>query len=327
MNFSKRLKRLEERQNPNYKSYSLESSFSAIHESVENEFVKAKEYVKRAMEELPKRSTDISYEEGNRVKTHLLEELPNYGFRPDFEYQGSVPCNTHIKYHSDIDLLVIIDKFETFENANRITHRYLGNPIEDLINLRAACIKILKENYTVADIEKNSKSITISGGSLRRHIDVVPANWYNTENWYIYNQDYYRGIQVFDNKTEERDKNFPFLNIHLINEKDNQTCGKYRPLVRLAKTLKEDSEYDINISSYDIQALLYNMKNSNFFSNINDILIYTADYLSNLIQNPNKYFSLIVPDETRRIADKVDIKEIKKLYDEFYELSIKLRMI
>lgn len=124
------------------------------------------------MEELPKRSTDISYEEGNRVKTHLLEGLPNHGFRPDFEYQGSVPCNTHIKYHSDIDLLVIIDKFETFENANRITHRYLGNPIEDLINLRAACIKILKENYTVADIEKNSKSITISGGSLCRHIDV-----------------------------------------------------------------------------------------------------------------------------------------------------------
>ena len=69
------------------------------------------------------------------------------------------------------------------------------------------------------------------------------------------------------------------------------------------------------------------MKNSNSFSNIKDILLCTTDYLSNLIQDPNKYFSLIVPDETRRIADKVDIKEIKKLYDEFYELSIKLRII
>ena len=327
MNYSRKLKRLQERQNPNYTQYSLESSFSGMYESAENEFTKAKEYVEKAMEELPRQSTEISYEEGDRVNNHLMKELPNYGFNPDFRYQGSVPCNTHIKYHSDIDLLVIIDKFESIENPDRITNPYLGNPKEDLTNLRAACIKILKENYTVADIEKNSKSIKISGGTLRRHIDIVPANWYNSENWYIYKQDYYRGIRIFDNKTKERDKNFPFLNIHLINEKDNQTCGKYRPLVRLAKTLKEDSEYDINISSYDIQALLYNMKNSNFFSNINDRLIYTADYLSNLIQNPNKYFSLIVPAETRRIADKVDIKEIKKLYDEFCELSIKLRII
>ena len=327
MNYSRKLKRLQERQNPNYTQYSLESSFSGMYESAENEFAKAKEYVEKAMEELPRQSTEISYEEGDRVKNHLMKELPNYGFNPDFRYQGSVPCNTHIKYHSDIDLLVIIDKFESIENPDRITNPYLGNPKEDLTNLRAACIKILKENYTVADIEKNSKSIKISGGTLRRHIDIVPANWYNSENWYIYKQDYYRGIRIFDNKTKERDKNFPFLNIHLINEKDIQTSGWYRPIVRLAKTLKEDSEHSINISSYDIQALLYNMKNSNFFSNIKDILLCTTDYLSNLIQDPNKYFYLIVPDETRRIADKVDIKEIKKLYDEFYELSIKLRII
>ena len=169
MNYSRKLKRLQERQNPNYTQYSLESSFSGMYESSENEFTKAKEYVEKAMEELPRQSTEISYEEGDRVKNHLMKELPNYGFNPDFRYQGSVPCNTHIKYHSDIDLLVIIDKFESIENPDRITNPYLGNPKEDLTNLRAACIKILKENYTVADIEKNSKSIKISGGSLPRN--------------------------------------------------------------------------------------------------------------------------------------------------------------
>ena len=147
-------------------------------------------------------------------KVSLKEELPKYGFNPDFKYQGSVPCNTHIKYHSDIDLLVIIDKFEIFENSARIRNRYMGDPKEDLTNLRAVCIEILKKSYSVADIEKNSKSIKISGGSLRRHIDVVPANWYNSEKWYDTEIDYYRGIQIFDNKTKERHKNFPFLNIH-----------------------------------------------------------------------------------------------------------------
>lgn len=325
MNYSQKLKRLQERQQPDYKQYSLDKAFSA--EDYKSEIEEAQEYVTRAMEELPARSTEISYQEGNRVKQHLKEELPNYGFNPDFEYQGSVPCNTHIKFHSDIDLLVIIDKFETVENSARIRNRYTGDPKEDLARLRAACIKILKENYTVADIEKNSKSIKISGGSLRRQIDVVPANWYNSENWYNYNLDYYRGIQIFDSKTKERYKNFPFLNIHLIDEKDRQTCGLYRPLVRLAKTLKEDSESNINISSYDIQALLYNMDNSNFFQNVKDTLIYTTDYLYKTVQNPYKYQSLVVPDGTRRIAEKVDINEVKKLFNEFYTLSNELGII
>ena len=106
-----------------------------------------------------------------------------------------------------------------------------------------------------------------------------------------------------------------------------QTRGLYRPLVRLAKTLKEDSESNINISSYDIQALLYNMDNSNFFQNVKDTLIYTTDYLYKTVQNPYKYQSLVVPDGTRRIADKVDINEVKKLYYEFYTLSDELGII
>lgn len=52
-----------------------------------------------------------------------MEQLPNYGFfNPEFKYQGSVPSNTHIRYHSDIDLLVIIDKFETVENTDMVFH-------------------------------------------------------------------------------------------------------------------------------------------------------------------------------------------------------------
>ena len=325
MNYSEKLKRLHERRNPGFKQYSLDKAFSA--EDYKTEVEEAQEYVMSAMEELPIRSTEISYEEGDRVKKHLLEELPAYGFNPDFRYQGSVPCNTHIKYHSDIDLLVIIDKFESVENTKRITHPYSGNPREDLENLRAACIKILKENYTVADIEKNSKSIKISGGSLRRKIDVVPANWYNSEKWYNTEIDYYRGIRIFDCKTKERDINFPFLNIQLIDEKDAQTFGRYRPLVRLAKTLKEDSELNIQISSYDMQALLYNMDNSIFFSNIRDSLLYTTDFLNRLVQNPNIYKSLYVPDMTRKISDRVDISEVRKLCNEFYTISEQLGII
>ena len=320
MNYSERLNRTYERRN---QQTSL-VGFSAASESTENEIDKARKYVELAMEELPIRSTEISYEEGDRVNSHLKEELPIYGFNPTFKYQGSVPCRTHIKYHSDIDLLVIIDKFQTCENADRVRNPYHGNPIEDLEQLRAACIKILKENYTVADVEKHAKSIKISGGSLRRQIDVVPSNWYNTENWYQYNREYYRGIQILNNKEKQRIKNYPFLNIHLIDEKDNRSSFLYRPLVRLAKTLKEDADVSINISSYDIQALFYNMDDTLFRTNVNELLYNATKYLYELINNVRIYDSLVVPDKTRKISDNVDISEIEKLFKEFYGLYSQL---
>lgn len=327
MNYSEKLRRLQERQNPQY-GQSLEKCFASMDESTEKEIDTASEYVKRAMAELSERSTKISYEEGEGVKSQLIKELPNYSFfNPDFEYQGSVPCNTHIKYHSDIDLLVIIDKFVTVENKNRIKKRYLGNPKEDMIDLRAACIKILNETYSVADVEKNSKSITISGGSLKRKIDVVPSNWYNSENWYIYKKDYYRGVQIFDNKTKKRITNFPFLNIRRIGKKDYKTHNNYRPLVRLTKNLKEDSDNKIDISSYDIQALFYNMPDKLYFSDTATLLKNTICYLHELINDSYLYQSLTVPDETRKISDKVNITEIDKLLHEFYDLSSRLGII
>lgn len=55
MNYSQKLKRLQERQQPDYKQYSLDKAFSA--EDYKSEIEEAQEYVTRAMEELPARST------------------------------------------------------------------------------------------------------------------------------------------------------------------------------------------------------------------------------------------------------------------------------
>ncbi len=57
--------------------------------------------------------TERSKEAGERVKNHLKETLNDVVYR----YQGSVMTNTHIKGNSDIDLLVITDKFYTFDRA------------------------------------------------------------------------------------------------------------------------------------------------------------------------------------------------------------------
>ena len=298
---------------------------SIIYESTRNfsalsEKQRIEKYLIDSMAPVPKRSTDISIEEGERIKKHLENELPNYGLDVEFRYQGSVINNTHIVWKSDIDLLVITKKFETLEKPQVPKNPYNGNVIEDLVELRARCIEILKNSYSVADITKGSKSITISGGSLRRDIDVVPSNWFNSNDYANTGLEYFRSIYILDNEKKERNKNLPFYNKKLMEEKDNETNGLYKGLVRLAKNIRCDADEKVvqDISSYDIQALFYNMP-SESFCNLKglDIVPVATKYLENLVNNESSFNTLIVPDKTRKIVEKMSYEQLILLFSEF----------
>lgn len=287
-------------------------------------------YVLDSMAEVPKRSTEISFEEGEKVKTHLKEHLRDYGLSAEFRFQGSVINNTHIKGYSDIDLLVITDKYYTLERPQVPTVPYNGNPLDDLNELRNVCVKILREAYSVAHIDNSgSKSIKISGGSLRRDIDVVPANWFNSN---LFNQfpqqDFYRGVQVYNKKENSRDTNYPFYNKELLNRKDARTNHLYKSIVRLAKNIRCDSDNKLvqEISSYDIQALFYHMNDSCFY-NIQgiDVIPVMTKYLEQLLGNPSSYLNLEVPDKTRLISDKVSLNVLGLLYEELNEINSSLQ--
>ena len=91
--------RLKHRQNPD--GLILEKSFSD--ELVDSGYKYADVYIKRAMQAVEPEYTQKSMEAGNKVKEYLKSKLSNV----DYEFQGSVMTNTHIKGYSDIDLLTI----------------------------------------------------------------------------------------------------------------------------------------------------------------------------------------------------------------------------
>src|SRR5579863_5137093 len=64
-------------------------------------------YAIGAMQPIDDEYTKNTYEEGNRVKAQLDKALNQPRQTAEFEYQGSVTNNTHIKAHSDIDLLAL----------------------------------------------------------------------------------------------------------------------------------------------------------------------------------------------------------------------------
>jgi hypothetical protein len=254
-------------------------------------------YIKLAMRGVEPEYTQKSKEAGERVKDHLAT-LSNVTFK----YQGSVMTNTHIKGSSDIDLLTICDKFYSWdrtgiesvlnsyiEKANYSTNAinklekevqnfspYLGTPTDDLRQIRLESENILQQKYYQCDIS-NGKAIKIKNLSLKRDVDIVTASWYDNVNSVINDKDAdFRGIQVYDkNRNERCPVDYPFLSIKRINERGSETNDRLKKMIRFLKNIKVDSNQNIDLSSFDINAICYDIDISKYIDKSYYELVYT----------------------------------------------------
>lgn len=236
-------------------------------------------YIRLSMKGVEPEYTQKSKDAGERVKEHLLKELNNVSFK----YQGSVMTDTHIKGYSDVDLLTICEKFYQPDNYNikkllenseqrvkffsslpklekEVTGTtYQGNELDDLRNLRIDSENILSLVYSNCDKSK-PKSIKIKNLSLNREVDVVIANWYDDVTSVINDKGDYRGIQVYNKDINSRGKaDYPFLSIKRINERSSTTNGRLKKMIRFLKNTKANSAQDVDLSSFDINAICYDI--------------------------------------------------------------------
>ncbi len=244
-------------------------------------------YIKIAMKGVDPSYTQKSRDAGERVKEHLREVLNDISF----EYQGSVMTETHIVGHSDIDLLVISEKFYSWGknetervlgnwNQKRMLTEnqilrleseqklpaYSGNALGDLLEIRNHSEIKLKNIYIDCDASK-PKAIRINNRSLNRDVDIVVANWYDDVISIISNKGENRGIQIYNKDEHKKEKaDFPFISISRINERSQLTNGRLKKMIRLLKTVKADSEIEILLSSYDINAVCYSIEVKEYIS-------------------------------------------------------------
>lgn len=236
-------------------------------------------YIRLSMKGVEPEYTQKSIDAGEKVKEHLSKELKDVTFK----FQGSVMTNTHIKGYSDIDLLTISEKFyqadrpkikvllENSEQRVRFSSSlpklerevnastYQGNALDDLRLLRINSENILSSVYSVCDKTKG-KSIKILNKSLNREVDIVIANWFDDITSVINDKGEYRGIQVYNKDTNSRENaDFPFLSIKRINERSSKTNGRLKKMIRFLKNGKAKSEQDIDLSSFDINAICYDI--------------------------------------------------------------------
>lgn len=267
----------------------------------------ATKYALGSMQEVDPDYTRISFEQGERVKNQLSSWLT---IPATFDYQGSVPLNIHIRGVSDIDLLVLHDGFVTLDwsgpKASSYT-RCFGSVIDDMINLRSECEKILDENFPAATVDKSgAKSVSISGGSLRRKVDVVPSHWHDTASYQVSREKHDREIRVLDKTIPDTLANQPFMHMKRIEDKDLNTEGGTKKVIRLLKSLSSDCDEEVKLTSYDIASLVWHFNNQSLsvpkYLELS-LLAVTQLQLWTFIANRSHTESLYVPDGSRKIIN------------------------
>jgi hypothetical protein len=343
-NYQQLTEGIRNRLNPEH--YTLSKSFSD--ELATISYSEVLIYIRTAMKGVEPEYTQRSREAGERVKEHLSKELTSVSFK----YQGSIMTDTHIKGYSDIDLLTICEKFyqpdnynirQLLENptqrvkfSNSITKleaeingpNYEGNSQEDLRTLRLESERILKNRYNNCELNK-PKSIKIKNLDLNREVDIVIANWFDDITSVINGKGEYRGIQVYNKDTNlPETADYPFLSIKRINDKSVETGARLKKMIRFLKNNKGNSELDIDLSSFDINAICYDIevskyKNLPFYSLIpiiyNQLKTICTDkeYADNIISVDGREYIF------RGKAQKVD--NVKKLLVEVESIFMDLK--
>lgn len=316
LNYEKRLSDLKNRRQEYifYKSATDFERFEPITESYELYTApESLRYALGAMQAVDKTYTDNTFKTGDRIKKQL-QRLEKEGHSLSFRYQGSVTNNTHIRSHSDIDLLAITEKFYSLESPQKPSNPYQGNPTDELYKLRLDSICLLENAFPAVTVDTSgAKSISLEGGSLSRKVDVVPSNWYDTTEYTSRQDETYRGIMVLDSHKMVRITNTPFFHNYLLKTKDDASLQNFKKIVRLLKTLKADAEKEINLSSYDLAAIPFHMDSSTYVQSntplklIENVLFYLMD----LCKNDDKRNSLYVPDRSRKIFGKAKLIDLQ----------------
>jgi len=265
----------------------------------------AVQYAIGAMQPIDPEYTQRTIEERARVEKQLDDGFRAGRLDVQFDYQGSVPNDTHIRAHSDVDLLTVDSRFYNMQLPNLPTVVYQGDPVADLRQIRKSAVSILKGAYPTAKVdETGSKAINISGGSLRRKIDVIASNWWHTVEYVREGHRYWLGIEVLDNDKGVRISNKPFLHNKRIDDRDKAANGGLRKLIRLLKSLKYDSDEAINLTSYDIAGIVYNMQESQLYSRPGQDLILAQNchaFMLYLEGDSVTRERILVPNETRKV--------------------------
>lgn len=339
MDYKQKLNQIDNRYNPDASKLVEERMFSGEMSS-DSDAIK---YVKRAMKSVDDTYTQKTKEAGETVKEHLKKSLTDVSY----QYQGSVMTDTHIKGASDIDLLVLCEKFynsdiekvrQEMSNTwkypdyqiyrlhqyDRSFYPYQGNSFNDLATLRKQIEIIMKQTYTICDVNK-AKAVKITNQNLHRDVDIVTSAWFQSFEYVLEGMPKNKlGIKIYNKelgKTEGPD--YPFLSIQRINDKNSESNGRLKRMIRFLKNLRTDSDKKIPLTSFEINAICYSIPIQDYYNLDYKGLAYILWHNMFHLWYDRKQDSLLsVVGDEYVFKDKPEkLEALKVLEDEVYKIN------
>lgn len=274
----------------------------------------ATRYALGAMQEVDPTYTKVSLDEAEKVEKALRRGIEKTDIETEYRLQGSVPINVHIRGASDIDLLVLERRHLTYDASGSLAiaghyapYSGRGTLVHDLLHLRSTCEGILTQTYQAATVDvSGAKSIRLSGGGFRREVDVVPAHWHDSIGYQKTRSEIQRAVSILDKSVPTTFENWPFLYRAKLDALDGQVGGGLKMSIRLLKNLKNDTDKEIELSSYDIGGVMWNCPPTLISSDHGKDLTVLAGadtWLSMLASNHQYATSLMTPDHSRNVID------------------------
>jgi len=202
-------------------------------------------------------------EDAKRKYNGVCKKLHDY-YYPDIEYTGNTKLligsygkHTNIRPPRDVDVLFIMpdDKFKQYDDNESNGQSQL---LQDIKN-------ILSEKYTTTDKIKGwGKVVLIQFSDGTHNVELLPAWERDDEKFVIPNSEKGGFWEIWDPKSE----------IKKINDSDNETEGKTRPLIRMIKKWSENCS--VKLGSFQIE---------------NKVLDFLMEY-----EHENKEYSILVRD-------------------------------
>lgn len=342
INFGNRLESLKNRRQGTRERALFDrnlSSFSLADPRIKEQYEELAEspaikYAIGAMAAVSASSTKISVEEGERVADTLIASLAQVGIRTSKEIQGSVALDVHIEGHSDVDMLIIKEGIVLFATPKVDGSECVSSDPRTMVNiikeLRMESETKLTSRYHAADVDcSGHKSISLSGGSLRRKIDIVPACWYYSKTYQRSYEKHDKAVEIYHKGQHELIGNSPFLHKKKVDDKDLVYAGNLKKVIRLMKNVVADMpDYKKRtakkLSSYDLTAIGYHMEAQLECPSYLSLTLVDRlrSYLLLLSTSKSQRDRLVVPDGSRRIFnDENKVEALNILYSEVNDLA------
>lgn len=265
-------------------------------------------YALESMQEIDPAYAYKVYANSRKIHEQINKSLKKKGYHIDFRYQGALKTHSNILLYGDVEIIVI---------KKNVSEK----PRQDIQTLAMDLIETLRKNAAFKSVDYSDKTrIRITAQKPTCEIDILPSMWVDSAEYVKTKNEIYRGIAEFDFKNKKVKKYLPFLNIARINARDRETNGNLHALIRLLKTLRDDSKERIDLRESEINAILYNIPASSLEINRNKILTLLptlSDLLRKLSTDSQFFQSLLSPAGKDRVfaghpEKQADIKKMNE---------------